>query len=1046
MPKPDANAAGGMAGTSGTGGEAGSAGHGGAGIPCADASQCPDPVKECLITSCDMGVCATMAVPFPTPTIDGQFDGDCKIRICDGSSNVIIVDDDNDFPNDDNVCTIDTCSGGQHVFTPKAGPCSQNGGTMCGDPAGPKAGQCVECNVDADCSTPGYVCDPAGGTNTCVPATCSDGAQNGLETGIDCGGDPCSDCPCQTGGDCQSGFCQANICAPCSTHFDCMVTEYCNPTMYGGTCVADEISGSSCNAVEECQSSHCVDGVCCDSACSGACEACSLPGNIGTCTNPVGYVSSNDCPGNQACAVGSCSCALGFPNPPKLPVFWTTEWVDINNDGKIDNISLRPDNKVRVLLGHGNGTFGAPADYPTAVNPSFFKVHDVNGDSHRDIVAVTAGDTLSVLINQGNGTFATNIDYAIGTKPTSLVIADLSGDGKPEIALTNGANANWFVSVFVNDGNGGFASKIDYPTSDPVDKIVAADFNGDGLSDLATTKDSGSAGDVGVLINNGNGTFAPRIDYDGIFEELISLAAVDLNGDGKPDLVGQSDHDTLVYMNTGNGAFLPFVKYVPGYSRGFLRFADINGDTHPDLYFNLLNIDNFANEALILWNDGNGVFSDSVHFPSNNDTAAIIDVADVDADGKLDIVIASWDGYHRRSTKVFRNNGNQTFSVMGTYPVAAFEAVDVTADGKPDLVTYDEIFLNVGDGTFITRKVSPIDQGLSPNSVRAMASLDVNGDGTLDLAVARNIDSPVGYMGLVDLLVNDGSGSFALSSYYYAGDTVSSMATADFDGNGSVDLAIAEGWAQPHHVAVLFFRANGTFIRAEIPINSNSTAVAAGDFNADGLPDLAVAKGSLGAVSVLTYDGNGGFNPAGGYVTNTQDDFLAASDLNGDGLSDLVVANANNVGVLLNNGGAFSPQIDYPVSANPRDIVVTDLNGDGKADLAVLTTSLHIFINSGDGTLTPKVDYPWSGDVLTAADFNGDNSTDLALGKGALLLNDGTGRFVARGGFGGDYGAAVAADLNGDGKPDLAFAETYVSNMFAATYSEVTVHLNTCLP
>jgi len=112
------------------------------------------------------------------------------------------VNDDNDPADDLNDCTADTCSGGQHVFTPMAGACAQNGGKVCGDPAGPKSGQCVECNVDADCPTAGYVCDPAGGTNTCAPATCSDGTQNGSEMGVDCGGNPCKNCPntpCQTG-------------------------------------------------------------------------------------------------------------------------------------------------------------------------------------------------------------------------------------------------------------------------------------------------------------------------------------------------------------------------------------------------------------------------------------------------------------------------------------------------------------------------------------------------------------------------------------------------------------------------------------------------------------------------------------------------------------------------------------------------------------------------------------------------------------------------------------------------------------------------------
>jgi len=193
------NGGGGMGGAGMGGAGMGGAGNGGGGSGggmCNDPqTDCPPASGECKTPVCDMGSCSEDDVPANTQTPSGQIAGDCKQQVCDGAGASQVIDDDADPEDDMQDCTVDTCAAGSNVHTPAAlgVSCTQNGGSVCADPAGAKAGQCVECNTNADCMIAGDVCDPQFGTNTCVPATCNDGTPNGSETDTDCGGGVCAD-------------------------------------------------------------------------------------------------------------------------------------------------------------------------------------------------------------------------------------------------------------------------------------------------------------------------------------------------------------------------------------------------------------------------------------------------------------------------------------------------------------------------------------------------------------------------------------------------------------------------------------------------------------------------------------------------------------------------------------------------------------------------------------------------------------------------------------------------------------------------------------
>ncbi len=407
----------------------------------------------------------------------------------------------------------------------------------------------------------------------------------------------------------------------------------------------------------------------------------------------------------------------------------------------------------------------------------------------------------------------------------------------------------------------------------------------------------------------------------------------------------------------------------------------------------------------------------------------------VDGTGFVSNSAVNWNGSALSTQFV---NGSQLTAIVPATDIASASTAWITVvspapGGGTSNLAFFTVTADAGNSVAFTLASSPA-VGSRPMSV---AVGDFNGDGNLDLAIANYCG--YGCPSTVSVLLGDGTGNFTLASSPAAGDSPESVAVGDFNGDGKLDLAVAN---ETGGVSILLGDGTGNFTLASSPAAGNvPTSVAVGDFNGDGKLDLAVADwgsgyGSEGAVSVLLGDGTGNFSLASSTATDVNSDAVAVGDFNGDGKLDLAVANrtAGTVSILLGDGaGNFTLVSSLAVGDTPYSVAVGDFSGDGILDLAVSNGegfTVSVLLGDGTGHFTlassPVVGH-WPVSVAVD-DFNGDGKLDLAFANEAsacsVFLGDGTGHFTP-GSYmaaGGSPESVAVGDFNGDGKLDLAIA------------------------
>jgi len=335
---------------------------------------------------------------------------------------------------------------------------------------------------------------------------------------------------------------------------------------------------------------------------------------------------------------------------------------DVNGDGKPDIVVVNNSGTVGVLLGNGDGTFQPVVTYnPGGGYTNSVAVADVNGDGKPDIVVAnctsSGGDcwndrsdgTVGVLLGNGDGTFQTAVSYDPGGWRTlAVAVADVNGDGKPDIVVANLGSNN--VGVLLGNGDGTFQTAVTYGSGGynswgSGQLVAVADVNGDGKPDIVVANNCADSacdngGSVGVLLGNGDGTFQPAVAFGSGGNGPAAVAVADVNGDGKPDLVvtNNSSSTVAVLLGNGDGTFQTATTYDSGYGGAPLgvAVADVDGDGKPDIV-----VADFGMSGLlgVLLGNGNGTFQTALSYGSGGYCTDGVVVTDVSGDGKPDIMV-----------------------------------------------------------------------------------------------------------------------------------------------------------------------------------------------------------------------------------------------------------------------------------------------------------------------------------------------------------------------------------------------------------------------
>jgi hypothetical protein len=690
---------------------------------------------------------------------------------------------------------------------------------------------------------------------------------------------------------------------------------------------------------------------------------------------------------------------------------------------------------------HADGTSDTPVQVATPYSGAAFNlvVDDFNGDGKLDLGFTNQNyaGPVTVLLGGGNGTFGAPI--ASVTVPYSyssqILTGDFNGDGKRDVFT--GSN------ILFGKGDGTFTLG---PASPAAGATVVADFNNDGKDDIATY----TKGVISISLGKGDGTFTPLgSTYAGLYGQP-TLAVTDIDGDGNMDLVvgaGQSglylpainsQGITMFLMGNGDGTFrgAPIYSHDAGDGyHGAFAAGDFNSDGNIDVLVPASGAGNSFTGLQVLLGNGTGVLT-----PQTNNTAAapyFVAAADINGDGKLDAVgLTSTPNASGSSDLAFvtlRGNGDGTFAmpisyVVGTPPPNGYFSSDLAmgdtrGTGKPDAVLYQNgslyLLANNGDGTFASPVLLDTENGF-----QSLAVVDVNGDGKADIvALTATAVTPIDNTNTLVVYLSNGNGTFAAPVTLAASlADAQDIAVADVNKDGKADIVLLSSsyTAGTSSLTSYLGHGDGTFSAG---VNSTlgglyQVSIALGDANGDGKPDVLIGACCGNTLASLAFgNGDGTFAANYGLSIGPSTSAVGFADLNNDGRPDLLLASNSNLVTSLN---LFGSTLTAPLTATSTTLTLSPAAPTAGQSLLFNAT---VAPTTGSGVPTGTVTFLDGTTIL--------GTGTVSSGKASFTGSLGSGTHSISASYSGDatYAASVsAADvLTIASAPALAATTTQLS-------------------
>jgi len=476
-----------------------------------------------------------------------------------------------------------------------------------------------------------------------------------------------------------------------------------------------------------------------------------------------------------------------------------------------------------------------------------------------------------------------------------------------------------------------------------------------------------------VLLNQGNGTYKP-VEDTAIDNNAVPVLSVDMNGDGYSDLILHQVYGSPiigVQLSNGDGTFKAPVYYTPttvNQTSVFLAAVsgDFNGDGKPDVALLSLTPPTVTggtntNNLTIFLNTGSGGLKQAASYvlnatPDTNQSTLLV-AGKLNGDDETDLAVI-YRGTTSGTAVPYFATGGGSFKAGSSYTLngAPYSAAigEFTTSGYGDIAVTTpkgiQVLLGSSSGSFTVASTPyPLPYGTS------VAVADFDEDGKLDLAALGNSQLLVFW--------GEGNGSFASNSAFSQSSSTS-MIAADINGDGLVDLAASDVSGAIHILSNLGVR---NFRGAPATSSANASGIVAADFNKDGKKDVAVVNTPTcnapcdGSVTVFPGSGAAYFAAGKKYTIGMHGAAIAVGDINGDGILDLVVTNATpgdnaDTSVLLGtSGGGFQAAKNYTLGSLSNNAFLVDMNGDGKLDLV---EDGGIALGKGNGTFGSPMPFP----------------------------------------------------------------------------------------
>jgi 6-phosphogluconolactonase (cycloisomerase 2 family) len=761
---------------------------------------------------------------------------------------------------------------------------------------------------------------------------------------------------------------------------------------------------------------------------------------------------------------------------------------DFDGDGKPDMVTPNTNsNTISVLKNtstSGIVSFAAKVDYPAAGSPANVSIADFDGDGKLDLAVVNiSSNIVSFYRNTSTNTisFAAKIDFTTGASPYGIAIADFNGDGKQDIAVANYASNT--VSVLKNNsspGNISFGVKSDFTIGAGPFTITSGDVDGDNKADLVSTNSQSNSISILRNISDVNGiSFASRIDIGTIASPATATIA-DFDNDGKQDIaVGSETVATVsIYRNlsgVGNISLSSKVDYSIAGPSYYVAAGDLNGDGKPDIVSGFISsniisvIENTSTPGILS-------FSQKINYTSDSGPFYTI-VQDVDGDGVNDFVSAN---SNSNSISVFRNNLNASLvpTISSFTPTSATSGTIVTINGSN---FNGATAVNLGGVAASSFTIT------SSNTIQAVVSTGASGDVSVTTVTGTAtlpgftyftpvvITTPVittftpqsGPIAATVIITGINFSPLASNDIVYFGAVKANVINAS---STSLTVTVPSGttyepitvtsngftgyWNKPFNVT--FPGATGTFLPEafsnridSITNNNDSYGISISDLDGDGKPDLITANYQNGTISIIKNASSTGkiqLESKMDFISGSNSNRVKTADLDGDGKPDILVTSfsSNYVSIYRNtssnNNITFADKIDFATELGPEDVSVGDIDGDGRPDMVVVNGNSHtvsIFRNTSTSpgiiSFAPYVNFLPSTHPfrVSIADMDNDGKPDLVIANAGASSNSisilrnlstiGAISFAIKVDYPAGtrpYGQAVG-DLDGDGKPDV---------------------------